>query len=88
MLNEKAIGETFNITYGKGYSLLEFTETLQTILPNIKYRVEESKDNFRPMRGALSNKKAKNILGYSPKYSLEKGLSEYVKSYKKLKIFN
>lgn len=88
MLNEKAIGETFNITYGKGYSLLEFTETLQKILPNIKYHVQQSKDNFRPMRGALSIKKAKNILGYSPKYSLEKGLRKYVESYKKLKIFN
>ena len=88
MLNEKAIGETFNITYGKGYSLLEFTETLQKILPNLKYNVQQSNDNFRPMRGALSIKKAKNILGYSPKYSLEKGLREYVESYKKLKIFN
>jgi len=88
MLNKKAIGETFNITYGKGYSLLEFVETLKKILPDLKYQVKESKDNFRPARGALSIKKAKEILGYSPKFSLEKGLTSYVESYKKLNIFN
>ena len=87
LLNDKVTGEAYNITYGKGYSLLEFVEILKTILPNLKYRVQETKDDFRPIRGALSIKKAKENLGYSPKYSLDKGLACYVESYKKLKIF-
>ena len=88
MLNEEAIGEEFNITYGKGYSLLDFIKILKTILPDLRYSVQETQDSFRPARGALSIKKAKKKLGYSPKYSLEKGLSRYIESYKKLKIFN
>lgn len=86
MFNDKAKGETFNITYGRGYSLLEFVETLNKILPSLKYKINESKDNFRPMRGALSIEKAKKELGYSPKFSLEDGLRNYVDSYKKLNI--
>ena len=85
-LNDKAKGEAFNITYGRGYSLLEFVETLNKILPNLKYKINESKDNFRPSRGALSIEKAKKELGYTPKFSLEDGLRLYVDSYKKLNI--
>jgi UDP-glucose 4-epimerase len=88
LFSNKALGEDFNITYGQGYSLLEFVETLKFLIPSLKYRVVESKDDFRPMRGALSIEKAKRILGYEPKYSLEKGLGKYVETYQKLDIFN
>lgn len=87
MFNEKANGEAFNITFGRGYSLLEFVKILKSIIPSLKYKVNEAKDNFRPMRGALSIEKAKKVLGYSPKFSLEEGLRHYVESYNKLKIF-
>ncbi|KKN09154.1 hypothetical protein LCGC14_1049370, partial [marine sediment metagenome] len=40
------------------------------------------RDKMKPMRGTLSVDKAKRILGYSPKYPLEKGLDKYIDWYK------
>ena len=40
------------------------------------------KDKFTPKRGTLCINKAKNILGYEPKYSLEKGYENYIQWYK------
>ena len=88
LFSDKSNGEAFNITYGKGYSLLEFAEILKQFIPSLEYYIEEEKDDFRPKRGALSIEKAKNLLGYDPKYPLERGLKEYVDTYKKLRIFN
>ena len=37
---------------------------------------------MKPMRGTLSVEKAKRLLGYAPKFTLEKGLAEYIDWYK------
>lgn len=75
----KAIGETFNITRGEGRSLKEFTGILQQHIPNLKVETRPVPENEkRPERGALDITKARNLLGYDPKYSLEDGLKEYV----------
>lgn len=88
LFKDEAIGEEFNITYGRGYSLLEFAEILKNLIPSVKIHVVEARDEYRPLRGALSIEKAKNILGYEPRFPLEKGLEIYVETYKKLGIFN
>ncbi len=80
--SSRAIGETFNITYGKARSLLEFVECLKKYFPDLKYVVTE-RDEFRPKRGTLSIEKAKRMLGYRPRYSLEEGIKEYVEFVKK-----
>ena len=87
LLKDEAIGEEFNITYGRGYSLLEFAEILKNLIPSVQITVVEARDGYRPLRGALSIEKAKNILGYEPRFPLEKGLEIYVETYKKLGIF-
>lgn len=69
-------GETFNITYGKSRKLIEVIKILKKFRPNLKYKVIE-RDNRKPRRGTLNISKAKRLLGYKPKYCLEKGLSEY-----------
>lgn len=75
--SDKAVNETFNITYGESKSLKEFTQILNEIIPGIK--TEEIIANFkRPERGTLDISKAKKMLGYAPEYPLEKGLREYV----------
>ncbi len=88
LLKDEAIGEEFNITYGRGYSLLEFAEVLKNLIPSVQVNVVEDRDEFRPLRGALSIEKAKSILGYEPRFPLEKGLKIYVDTYRKLEIFN
>lgn len=75
-LSDKAKNEIFNITRGEGRSLLEFVEILKKYFPNIKTIVKPADIN-RPVRGALSIAKARDLLGYEPKYSLEDGIKEY-----------
>lgn len=69
--------EVFNITFGEGRSLLEFVEILQVMIPGIRIVVEPAEGHV-PKRGALDISKAKNLLGYQPRYCLEAGLREYV----------
>ena len=77
-IREEAIGETFNITYGRSRTLLDFAMVLKNHFPGLKYEIKE-RDTFRPLRGTLSIKKAKTLLGYKPDYDLEKGVDEYIK---------
>lgn len=76
-LHPDAAGETFNITRGEGRSLLELAEILRRHFPDLKTVVGEA-DLKRPTRGALDISKARRLLGYDPKYSLEEGVAEYV----------
>ncbi|MFH1978382.1 MAG: NAD-dependent epimerase/dehydratase family protein [Candidatus Aenigmatarchaeota archaeon] len=76
---DKGNGQTFNITRGEGRSLKEFVEILKPLIGKdvqIEYKPADMK---RPERGTLDITRAKTILGYEPKYSLEEGLEKYVK---------
>ena len=75
-IKDKAIGETFNITYGKAHTLLEYVQELEKYFPEINYEITP-RDEFRPKRGTLSINKARELLDYNPSYSLEKGIKEY-----------
>lgn len=73
----QAENETFNITRGEGRSLKEFAQILSDLIPGVS-TVEQQPDEIRPQRGALDITKARNLLDYHPKYSLEEGLRKYV----------
>ncbi|MFH0798849.1 MAG: NAD-dependent epimerase/dehydratase family protein [Pseudomonadota bacterium] len=77
-LSPKARNETFNITCGEGRSMRSFAEILQRLVPGVKI-IERPSDDIRPERGALDISKARRLLGYNPKYPLEKGMEEYVR---------
>ena len=68
---------TFNITYGKSETLLNFVKTLSKHFKTLKYKIEK-RDKFRPKRGTLSISKAKRLLNYKPKYNLQKGIKKYI----------
>jgi nucleoside-diphosphate-sugar epimerase len=70
---------TFNITAGNGRSLIEYVDILRNYFPDIKV-VNEPRDESIPKRGTLDISKAREILGYSPKFSLEDGIRKYVES--------
>ena len=74
---DEAKNEIFNITKGEGRSLREFAGILKAMIPNAKI-VEQPTQDFRPRRGAMDISKARKLLGYEPRYSLEEGLKEYV----------
>ena len=76
--SKKAANEIFNITYGQGRSLKEFSDILKNYFPNLK-TVELPRSRYRPKRGTLDIGKAKRLLNYQPKYNLEKGIRQYKK---------
>lgn len=83
-LSEKAKNEIFNITRGEGRTLKEFVEILKQYFPDLKTTIRPA-DKTRPERGALGIRKARELLGYNPRYSLEDGIREYVEYIKSVK---
>lgn len=69
--------ETFNITYGKAHTLLQFVLCLKQQFPDLDYEIVQ-RDDFRPRRGTLSIERARRLIGYTPRYSLKEGIAEYV----------
>jgi len=82
-LNRKeAIGKTFNITRGEGRKVKELAFIISKLVPNTKI-VDRDLKPYRANRGTLNISKAKNILGYNPKYSLEEGIKKYIEFIRK-----
>ncbi|MFC1555289.1 NAD-dependent epimerase/dehydratase family protein, partial [candidate division KSB1 bacterium] len=73
---EKAAGEAFNITRGEGRSILELAEVVAKYGKDVKI-VNSDVVPYRPNRGTLDISKARKILGYSPRFSLEEGMEKY-----------
>ena len=80
--DEKANGEVFNVAYGK-------SATLNVLFENIRALLHVNIDPiFGPMRkgdvlhSLADISKARNLLGYSPDYSLEDGLNHTIEWYK------
>lgn len=76
--------QTFNITRGEGRTLSELAKIISDLIPNTKI-IESKHDENRPKRGALDISKARNLLGYNPKWSLEKGVAQYLADMKSSK---
>jgi nucleoside-diphosphate-sugar epimerase len=81
--NPKSRNETFNITYGEGREIREMAEIVQQNFPAISVEYQP-KDSLTPDRGTLCIDKAKQLIGYSPMYPLEKGYADYIKWYTSL----
>jgi len=73
--------QTYNITRGEGRSIEEAVEILKGYFPEMKVRNNFWPQPNRPTRGALDITKARDELGFNPKYSLEEGLKKYVEWY-------
>jgi len=86
--NEKAIGEEFNFCTGRGTSIAQLVKTIER-LTNFKGEVIWNTIPERPLDIAVlvgDYSKAKRILGWKPKFTLEKGLELTVKFWKE-KLF-
>ena len=78
--SERALGETFNFCTGKGYTVKETVEKIADVV-GFKGEIQWGSAPSRPTESRViigSYEKAKQILGWSPKYNLEKGLKETV----------
>jgi nucleoside-diphosphate-sugar epimerase len=79
--NKNSINQTFNITYGESRMISELIEILRKNFSNINI-IKKSKENFMPERGTLNIDKARDLIGYNPGYSIEKGYQKYIDWYK------
>jgi nucleoside-diphosphate-sugar epimerase len=75
----EADNETFNVGSGISTKLVDVAKFLQTLNPDVKVEVKGA-DPLYPKRGALNINKAKKLLGYEPKYSIEEGLKIFYDS--------
>lgn len=78
MEKDESIGEKFNMTYGQARTLFELATIIQSHYPKTQIVIKE-RDKSSPFRGTLCIDKAKRLLGYSPKFSLEEGIADYIK---------
>ena len=75
--NRAAKDETFNIARGR-------SQTLSTAISIISKFIDDVKVEFRevpahiPNRGTLDITKAKNLLGFQPRFGLEEALPTYI----------
>jgi nucleoside-diphosphate-sugar epimerase len=79
----EARNQVFNLTYGGARSLNQMAEIMQAEFPGIEVK-HNPRDALMPERGTLSVEKARRLLGYEPRYPLERGFVEYVAWYKEL----
>src|SRR3989344_5198227 len=80
LTRQEARNIIFNLTYGQARSILELAEMVQGYFPGLQVATSE-RDRLIPKRGTLSVERAQRLIGYSPQYSLEKGLAAYVDWY-------
>lgn len=72
----QASGETFNLTASQGRCLNELADIICQHFQVPVTHIE--KDPHKPERGTLSVERARNFIGYEPKFRLEDGIAEYV----------
>lgn len=87
--NKDAIGQVFNTAVGERTTLIQLTELLKQYLSEFDPEINNVKIKFGPNRqgdiphSLASIEKAKNLLGYNPRYKLELGLADSVSWYYK-----
>lgn len=78
-----ARNEAFNITTGGSRTLRELIDIVREHFPEVEVEYVE-RDALRPYRGTLKIDKARKLIGYDPRTTLEDGLDRYVAWYRDL----
>tara|TARA_B100000674_G_C37905184_1_gene945794 strand:- start:22 stop:1038 length:1017 start_codon:yes stop_codon:yes gene_type:complete len=81
--NKNALHETFNITYGNSRKVNDMIKILRNHFPNINISYKK-RDKLMPLRGTLDISKAKKLLNFHSKWSLDIGYPKYITWYKDL----
>lgn len=79
--SEKSRNQIFNMTYGESRTIQQMAEIVNEYFPGItiEYRPKKA---FMPNRGTLCVDKARETIGYAPRYPLEKGFVKYINWYR------
>ena len=81
IISKKADNQIFNLTYGSGRKINDLIKILKKNFKNVKVKYKK-RDKLTPYRGTLSTRKAKRLLKYNSKWSIEKGYQKYINWYK------
>lgn len=81
-MHPKASGQIFNITRGRGRTILEAAEIVARLVPGARIIVDEA-DKKMPSRGTLDVTRARTMVDYQPKVDIEDGLAMYLEFIKK-----
>lgn len=76
----EARNQIFNMTYGMARPIRDLVEITKRYFPHVEVeRIE--RDKLMPVRGTLSIAKARQLLGYQPRYPIEVGFPKYIEWY-------
>ena len=70
-------GNIYNATRGEARSLRDVANIIKEIVPDCIIVEKKNKENFRPKRGKLNNKKIIKDVGAVFNIDLEKGINNY-----------
>lgn len=85
--NEAALNQVYNVAFGERTTLNDLVRLLKRELTKFDEKIKDVEVIYGPTRkgdvphSLASIDKAKNLLGYAPRYSMETGLIEAVKWY-------
>lgn len=80
---------TFNIGTGRGVTLKDFADVLKRIFPDAKIDIGpglDFRDGYKQSYCVFDIGKAREQLGYEPRYFLERGIEAYIESIGKLDL--
>lgn len=80
--SRRAIGETINVGSGRGVTIGRTAQTIQRLM-GTKAAVSVERERLRPARSEVfklicDNRKARRLLGWRPRWTLEDGLGETI----------
>lgn len=81
---EKGINVPVNLGSGSGVTIKEIAETIVNLIPGKPVKIVWDKTKPKgDIKRLMSMKRAKKLLGFKPKYSLEEGIKETIEWYAK-----
>lgn len=87
ILTPQAVGNIINISRGEARAAEEFAKVLKQYFPDFKYEIREPSDH-QVWRGPMDITRARTLLKFEPKYSIEDGIRETIKLIKKYNFYN
>jgi nucleoside-diphosphate-sugar epimerase len=70
----------FNIGLGVTHTLRDVAKIVATLVAGANFDIGPGEDPAEPTRGPLNIERARTELGYTPKFDLDKGVSDYVRT--------
>ena len=81
-MQNRSINQVFNLTFGSSRSILYLKKLISKKFISQKF-FHSQRDRLMAIRGTLSIK-AKQLLNYRPKYSIDRGFAKYYLWYNKI----